>query len=329
LERSHVEQLLNEVCASEPAAQVYLYSKAGRVTGLAEGFHHYAPERHRLESLSPQQCAGLAPNSGRGVNESIYAGSAFTLFITAPTESIGKTARHAISETNRRQALLTAGRLGQALMSAAPELEIGLCPIGSLAFKTTPTAQELLYSFEGGAISPTQREHWAVEEPPGKPDPHSELREYLAAHLPAYMVPSTYVVLDKLPLTANGKVDRKALPQPEDIEQPQQAYAPPRTPLEHQLCAIWQQILDLPQVGIHDNFFEIGGNSLLAIQAINLIREQFDYRGTDLSLPYLFRNPSPAKWAEPLALYRDIQTLEQSKQALSRVRDEDLELGEV
>ncbi|MBJ9978441.1 amino acid adenylation domain-containing protein [Pseudomonas sp. S75] len=108
---------------------------------------------------------------------------------------------------------------------------------------------------------------------------HVELRDILKQHLksqlPDYMVPTHFVLLDHWPLTANGKLDRKALPKP-DASQLQQGYVAPRTPLEQQLAAIWSEVLDVEQVGLHDNFFELGGHSLLATQVTSRIRQRLN-----------------------------------------------------
>jgi amino acid adenylation domain-containing protein len=102
-----------------------------------------------------------------------------------------------------------------------------------------------------------------------------ELREHLKESLPEYMVPSALAVLDELPLTANGKVDRKALPAADVSGQMQGQYVEPRTESERMLAQIWGQVLKLPRVGTQDNFFEVGGHSLLAMQVISRIREIF------------------------------------------------------
>ncbi len=97
-------------------------------------------------------------------------------------------------------------------------------------------------------------------------------RQHLSQCLPEYMLPSSFVVLDELPLTSNGKVDRKALPAP-DMSQQQDAYVAPITETEKVLCEIWQEILGLEQVGVTDNFFRLGGHSLLLIQLLARLQE--------------------------------------------------------
>jgi hypothetical protein len=87
----------------------------------------------------------------------------------------------------------------------------------------------------------------------------------LSQALPEYMVPNSLVLMKSFPLTANGKLDKQALPQP-DFTLPNEKYAAPNTKMEAEICQIWQEILGLNRVGITDNFFKIGGNSILAIQ---------------------------------------------------------------
>ncbi|WP_168232014.1 non-ribosomal peptide synthetase [Pseudomonas veronii] len=105
---------------------------------------------------------------------------------------------------------------------------------------------------------------------------HGALRDALKAHLkaqlPDYMVPAHLIVLDSMPLTANGKLDRRALPQP-DPEANRQQYVAPRNPLESTLAAIWCAVLNVPQVGLDDNFFELGGDSILSIQVVSRARQ--------------------------------------------------------
>jgi amino acid adenylation domain-containing protein/non-ribosomal peptide synthase protein (TIGR01720 family) len=116
-----------------------------------------------------------------------------------------------------------------------------------------------------------------------------ELRGFLGSQLPPYMVPSTWVVLESIPLTHNGKVDRKALPHPEMTREILgSTYVAPETPQERILAGIWQDVLGLPQVGVTDNFFELGGDSILSIQIIARAN-QFGLRLTPMQL---FQHPT-------------------------------------
>jgi len=118
----------------------------------------------------------------------------------------------------------------------------------------------------------------------------SELRRFLGDQLPDYMLPSAFVILDTLPLSPSGKVDRHALPAP-DRRRPelQTTFVAPRTPVEESLSGIWEEVLSLDQVGIHDNFLELGGNSLLATQVISRVLDTFQL---ELPLRSLFDEAS-------------------------------------
>lgn len=129
----------------------------------------------------------------------------------------------------------------------------------------------------------------------GEPLSAAVLREHLKARLPQYMVPSAYVLLEKLPLTANGKIDRQALAGlPVDAPARAVDYVAPRTETERALAAIWSELLKLDPVGIHDDVFDLGAHSLLAMKALTRIREAF---GINLVLRNLFEQPSVAQLA--------------------------------
>lgn len=115
------------------------------------------------------------------------------------------------------------------------------------------------------------------------------IREALSIHLPQYMQPQAYVVVDKLPLTANGKLDKRGLPKPQATDFVQQQYTAPETETEKQLVVLWQQMLDLEQIGIDDNFFELGGHSLMATRLLSQIKQTFD---AELPLKELFEQPT-------------------------------------
>ncbi|MFJ3410845.1 orfamide A non-ribosomal peptide synthetase OfaC [Pseudomonas protegens] len=115
----------------------------------------------------------------------------------------------------------------------------------------------------------------------------AQLRAHLLAQLPDYMVPVAYVRLDALPLTANGKLDRKALPAPDQAALFGREYQAPQGATETTLAAIWQEVLHLPRVGRQDHFFELGGHSLLAMRMVSQVRQRL---GVELALGELFAN---------------------------------------
>ena len=129
-------------------------------------------------------------------------------------------------------------------------------------------------------------ESWSSEREAG-----AELRPYLKARLPDYMVPQRWVVLDQMPLTANGKIDRQRLPEPSEAgagARDQDAESE-WTPVEEMVAGIWSEVLKREAVGRDENFFELGGHSLLATQVISRVREVFE---VEVELRRLFAEPT-------------------------------------
>ncbi len=125
-----------------------------------------------------------------------------------------------------------------------------------------------------------------------------KLRDFIGDRLPYYMVPFSYVRLEELPRSPNGKVDRRALPKPDDAGVDlRHHYVAPRSDLERDLCRIWQDVIGISRVGVHDDFFELGGHSLLAVTMFAKVAER---TGKDLPLTALFQTRTVARLAEAL-----------------------------
>ncbi|QSQ54055.1 non-ribosomal peptide synthase/polyketide synthase [Xanthomonas translucens pv. undulosa] len=137
---------------------------------------------------------------------------------------------------------------------------------------------------------------YLVTEQPEQAEP-SALRDTLATRLPEVMLPTAYVRLDALPLTANGKLDRRALPAADADALAVQAYAPPEGELETLLAALWGELLGVERIGRHDSFFALGGHSLLGVRLISRIRSTL---GLELPLAALFAQPRLAELAQVL-----------------------------
>ncbi len=146
------------------------------------------------------------------------------------------------------------------------------------------------------------------EQPePEQPEINSqELRTFLKETLPDYMVPSVFIILDELPLTPNGKVDRKALPAPEQSAHLSRGvtYVAPQSELEQTIAAVWQELLNLEQVGIADSFFDLGGNSLLMARAQSMLTATLSW---DISILDLFKYPTIKALAQFLEQGRTAQ----------------------
>ena len=126
-----------------------------------------------------------------------------------------------------------------------------------------------------------------------------ELRRFLKQKLPEYMLPSSFVILDALPLTPNGNINRRALPVPENLRPELTAtFKPPQSETEQQIAKVWQEVLHLDKVGINDNFFDLGGNSLLMLQVNNKLRGILQ---GDISVVTMFQNPTIYSLAEYLS----------------------------
>ena len=145
----------------------------------------------------------------------------------------------------------------------------------------------------------------------------TELRRFLLEHLPDYMVPAAFVSLDVIPMTPNGKVDRRSLPVPDDSRPELDAtFIAPETPLEEQLAKIWAQVLGLNRIGIHDNFFDLGGHSLAATRVVSQVIKEFQL---ELAPQAVFQAPTVAEMA---AVITERQITLQREKDLTRMIDE-------
>jgi amino acid adenylation domain-containing protein len=152
-----------------------------------------------------------------------------------------------------------------------------------------------------------------------------ELRRFLKDKLPDYMMPSAFVLLNKLPRTPNGKVNRRALPVPDNVRpELEETFVAPRTPVEDLMGGIFAEVLGLDKVGVQDNFFELGGHSLLATQVISRLRDAFS---VELSLYSLFEAPTISRLGEKIEVARREGLGLQAPPILPRTQHENLPLS--
>ncbi len=152
------------------------------------------------------------------------------------------------------------------------------------------------------------------------------LSAHLAQHLPDYMVPAQWMLLEQMPLSPNGKLDRKALPAV-DANLQAREYVAPHSELEQQIAAIWAEVLEVERVGMHDNFFELGGHSLLATQVVVRLREQLH---AEFDVKSIFTTPTLADFSAHVAARQTNNSpvqdaLAKSLEALKRLSAEDLD----
>ncbi len=267
--------------------------KPDRVSNLPGGWYRYDATGNQLIPIDadiPTDKPDLYP-----VNESVFDQSAFTCFFIGNLRKIEST----YGDRARDFCLLEAGYLGQLLMETAPNHNLGLCPANEREFASLPANLNLdeshicLHALIAGPIDLAWSDKWMAIEQPDAESFQDQLEAYLQTQLPAYMIPRRFQILTSLPLSANGKIDRAALPVPN--QQSDSDYVAPRDDLEHTITELWQQLLNIDRVGIHDDFFQLGGNSLLAIQLLGQLR---NHCAPNLSMAQLFGALNPAAQAD-------------------------------
>jgi acyl carrier protein len=186
------------------------------------------------------------------------------------------------------------GRIDHQVKVRGVRIELG--EVEAVLAQHVEVAQSLVVAAEDGTGD--RRLVAYVVAAPGCPAKPENLRSFLAAQLPAPMIPSAFVLLGSMPLSANGKVDRKALPDPfRERPQLQSAYSAPEGEMELALGSLWQEILGVAHIGVADNFFDLGGHSLHLMRIQGKVRERFNL---DLPMVDLFRYPTVRSLAEHL-----------------------------
>ncbi|WP_414541455.1 amino acid adenylation domain-containing protein [Nostoc sp. CCY0012] len=254
--------------------QTYLFIKPNFIETLLGGIYYYHPSNHNLILL---HSTNEIDSSGYLENQPLFQQSAFAIYLIGKLSAIAPM----YGELARDFCLLEAGHIGQLLMNSAPTQEIGLCPLGYLEFSPIQNLfqleanQILLYSFVGGKIDPTDFQQWSIlKNPQTAKSNSSQFREYLQQKLPQYMIPAEYIFIDTLPLTPNGKIDRKALPTPNLATAKSAILVLPQTETEKIIAEFIQQLLQIEAVGIQNNFFELGIDSLKLVQLKNHLQTQ-------------------------------------------------------
>jgi hypothetical protein len=207
------------------------------------------------------------------------------------------------------------GRIDHQVKIRGFRVELGEIEAALLAF---PGTLEAVVVARPDALGDKRLVAYAVARE-GATLPLGELRAHLVAAVPDYMVPAAIVVLPAMPLTPNGKLDRKALPAPDDSAVAQRDYEAPQGEVEHAVAAIWQELLGLARVGRHDHFFELGGHSLFAVQLVARLRQSLK---VDLPLRTVFAQPVLAALATEVMALQVKQYAEADVQRLAAEIDQ-------
>ncbi|HYH81345.1 MAG TPA: amino acid adenylation domain-containing protein, partial [Longimicrobium sp.] len=168
------------------------------------------------------------------------------------------------------------------------------------ALERHPSVRRAVVAARADGAGASRLVAWVVGEGGAEPDA-AALRAHLAAGLPDYMVPGAIVALEALPLTPSGKVDRRALPDPGDDAARAGAYVAPRTATEEALAGIWREVLEVERVGVEENFFALGGHSLVAMRVVSRVRQAF---AVELPMRAVFEAQTVAELAVRVDLLR-------------------------
>lgn len=184
------------------------------------------------------------------------------------------------------------GRIDEQVKVRGFRIELGEI---ETALRRHPAVKEALVVVDDATFAERRLIAYLVTDPATSPA-NEELRRFLRKSLPDYMIPSGFINLEKFPLSPNGKLDRRALPKPERLNlEADAAYVPPNTPIEEVLAEIWASVLGVERVGIHDNFLEVGGHSLMATRVMSRVRGTFQL---EIPLRALFDAPTVNGLAE-------------------------------
>lgn len=284
----------------DDAVDVYVQAHPGKIADLPAGQYHY--KDGGLERISDEL---ILKKHVIAINQQVYERASLGISLVSRTSKdwlsyieLGRKLQH-LQMNDTHLGFMSSGyssKTGNAL-PAARRLDSILSACGK---STGPS-----YFFIGGRISEEQLlSEGMKEDAVHMKGPAEMIKDDLVNFLPDYMMPNRVIVLEKMPLTANGKIDLKAL-SAQDVEFAERPFVAPRTPAEERISALWKKAMKRELVSVQDDFFESGGNSLIAVGLVNKINSEFQ---TSLPLQTLFEAPT----IEKLALRVDGQSTEPS-----------------
>jgi epothilone synthetase B len=309
-----VEKLAYPSAGGLYPVQTFVFVREGVRSAIPGGAYYLDSREHRLISLGngdfPEASAFGEPN------EAVAAVASFSLLFVAELDAI----EPVYGDNALNMSTLEAGYMGQLLMGFATKVGIGLCPVGALeplgAACELPLQlgprRVLVHAMLGGPIDDSWRTTWSVEGADTPTLDAEMLRQWTNERLPHYMVPDTFLFWGVLPLSANGKVDRGSLREESGRQLSERTGKPVNTPTEREIAAIWRRLLRMETICATDNFFRLGGDSLLAIMLGNEIRQRMS---VTVPVPQMLTNPT----VEQLARY--IDTIRATKDITAELSD--------
>ncbi|MCK1818520.1 amino acid adenylation domain-containing protein [Streptomyces sp. XM83C] len=271
----------------DPPVDLYVQAHPGKVAGLPAG--QYAYQDGRLERISSEM---VLRREVIAINQAVYDRASLGISVISRGGpdwrryiDLGRTLQH-LSMNDTGLGFMSSGyssRGGDDLPSARMMDAV----LGALGRPTGPS-----YFFVGGKVSEEQRRHEGMnEDVVHMRGPAEMIRDDLINFLPDYMIPNKVVVLDELPVTANGKIDVRALAASDqtDVGSDERPFTAPRTTAERRIAQLWRKAMKREQVSVHEDFFASGGNSLIAVGLINKINREL---GASLPLQVLFESPT-------------------------------------
>lgn len=289
--------------------QTYVYAKPGRIEGVPGGFYYFDPAAGLLRALSDQTMDATAHVAW---NVEVFEQAGFVLLFIA-SRSASEPVYGALA---RDFCLIEAGYMGQLLMEHAPALGLGLCPLGAIDFDRFRSALRLddsasfVHGAFGGCADPAQYTvpALAAESAPAPRKQDREqaagsldaIRSFLQKKLPEYMIPTAWVELDAMPLTSNGKIDRKALLalEPSAPALPKSEPLVPPSELEAKMTAVAVEVIGVPEVRVDQNFFDAGATSL---HIVVMAKRWSELLQRDVPPTLLFQSPNIRALAASLA----------------------------
>lgn len=288
--------------------QTYLYFKPSAVEPVSSGVYYYDPVGHHLVPLT--QGIEITEELVGQANRATFTSSSFTIFLIAKSSAMTTI----YGDESLRFITIETGLMAQLLETSSRDLGIGLCQIGGVDFEPVRKYFQLdedhvvIHALLGGYIDENAigeanigasivHDQYSADEDINFPitinresDLIADVKAFVEKKLAQAAIPTKYLIIDKIPTTENGKVDRKALPDPGEILTSTVAdYVAPETEIEEKLANIWKNILVIEQVGVYDNFFDLGGNSVLLVQCATKVADQFR---KDFDITKMFTYPT-------------------------------------